>query len=164
MEMWAIEEIPDPDSLFYRVSIRWLRKDLKVAPGLFSENKGSISSDWEKYSSPTDTRARQGRPEQYAVIRMVAGRVREIKELTIKHSPVHNVPGQVDNRAHTDIFGLLSREGDRPDLGRKLRIRLALYERFSTWEIAPNAPVDLRDQGSNSQSPSGPDPGSSLPN
>lgn len=140
---WPIEEIPDPDSLFYRVSVGWLRPgDLRIAPGLFQENKGSISSDWEKYSTAAQTRSRPGRPERFAVIRMIAGLVREIDGLRVSHSPVQNVEGRPDNRAHTSILGLESPVSAKPDLGRKLKIRTELQKRFNTWEIPPNAPTE----------------------
>jgi hypothetical protein len=142
METWQIEDIPDSDSLYYRVSVGWLGTDLKIAPGLFRENRGSISTDWSKYSTAAQTRSRQGRPEKYAVIKMVAGQVREIDELSVIHSPVQGVEGIANNQAHADIFGLLPKETDRPDLARQVRLRTALYQRFNRWEIAPNAPVD----------------------
>jgi hypothetical protein len=142
MNDWPVEEIPNPDSLFYRVSVGWLRPgDLKVAPGVFRENKGAISSDWEKYSTAIQTRSRQGRPERFAVIRMVAGSVREIDGLTVLHSPIQGAEGQIDNRAHTSILGLESPASTKPGLGRKEKIRTELQKRFGTWEIEPNAPT-----------------------
>jgi hypothetical protein len=60
MDAWPIEEIPDQDSLFYRVPVAWLRPaDLNIIPGVFRENKGSISTDWDKYSTAAETRSRQ---------------------------------------------------------------------------------------------------------
>jgi hypothetical protein len=56
MSVWPVEEIPDPDSLFYRVPVGQLRGDLKVAAGNFRENKGSISSDWAKNLSVNSDR------------------------------------------------------------------------------------------------------------
>lgn len=56
MDPWPTEDIPNEDSLFYRVPAAWLRADLKVSPGIFRENKGSISADWEKYSTAAETR------------------------------------------------------------------------------------------------------------
>ena len=142
MNDWPAEDIPDPDSLFYRVAVGWLRPgESRVAPGVFKENKGSISSDWEKYSTAAQTRSRQGRPERFAVIRMVAGLVREIDGLTVLHSPIQNIDGQLDNRAHASVFGLESSASTKPDLGRKEKIRTELQRRFGDWEIPPNAPT-----------------------
>jgi hypothetical protein len=143
MNDWPVEEIPDPDGLFYRVSIGWLRPgDLRIAPGIFRENRGSISSDWEKYSTAAQTRSRQGRPESFAVIRMIAGFVREIDGLTVLHSPIQNIDPQLDNRAHSSICGLESPVSAKPDLGRKEKIRTELQMRFNNWEIPPNAPAE----------------------
>ena len=142
MSSWPVEEIPDQDSLFYRVSVGWVRPDLKVAPGIFRENKGSISTDWEKYSTASETRARPGKPQRFAILRLIAGPVREIDELTVSHSPVQNVGGNPDNRAHSDIFGLDAQASGTTDLGRKEKIRTELKQRFNSWEIPPNAPVE----------------------
>lgn len=142
MSDWIIEDIPDQDSLFYRVPVGWLRRDMKVAPGVFSENKGSISTDWEKYSTAVETRSRQGRPERFAVLRMIVGKVREIEGMTVSHEPIQGVESQRDNQAHTSIYGLGSQIAGPADLGRKEKIRTKLYERFNVWEIAPNAPVE----------------------
>jgi hypothetical protein len=139
---WPVEDIPNPDSLFYRVPTGWLRPDLKVLPGVFKENKGSISTDWEKYSTAPETRARTGKPDKFAILRLVAGQVREIEGLTVSHLPIQNVEGQSDNRAHSDINGLESLTSEKPDLGRKEKIRTELKQRFSVWEIPPNAPVE----------------------
>lgn len=143
MAAWQAEDIPDPDSLFYRVPIGWLRPgETKVLPGLFRENRGSISTDWEEYSTAALTRSRPGRPDRFAVIRMVAGSVRGIEGLTVIHSPIQNVEGQIDNRAHTSIFGLEAPQPGSSDLGRKERIRTQLCHKFNIWEIPPGAPCD----------------------
>lgn len=143
MNDWPVEEIPDADALFYRVPVGWLGPNhLRPPTGIFSENKGSMSTDWGKYSTAAETRARQGRPERFAVLKMIAGQVREVRGLTVIHSPTQNVEGLPDNRAHTDIFGLDTPALLTPDLSPKERIRVELYERFKVWEIAPNAPVE----------------------
>jgi len=142
MSNWIVENIPDLDSLFYRVPVGGLRKDMKVAPGVFKENKGSISTDWEKYSTAAETRSRQGRPERFAVLRLIVGKIKEIEELTVSHEPVQGVENQPDNQAHTSIYGLESQIIGPADLGRKEKIRSELYDRFKVWEIAPNAPIE----------------------
>jgi hypothetical protein len=140
MSKWPVDPIPDDASLFYRVPVAW-RPDLKPAPGVFRENKGSMSTDWEKYSTAEATRARQGRPERFAVLRLVAGGIRDVRGMRVEHSPIQNREGIPDNRAHTDVMGLES-EGTIPELGRKERIRTELFERFHDWEIPPNAPIE----------------------
>jgi hypothetical protein len=141
MTLWQVEEIRDTDSLFYRVPVGSLRPgDMQVHPGVFKENKGSMSADWEKYSSAHDTRARQGRPERFAIIRMNVGHIREIEGLKVLHEPVQNVVGKPDNRAHSAVYGIEG--GDKTELGRKEKIRTELLQKFNAWEIAPGAPID----------------------
>lgn len=143
MDLWLVEEIPNSDSLFYRVPVCWLRVDQKPHIGIFRENEGSMSTDWKKYSTANETRARQGRPERFAVLRMVVSGIRAIDGLTVSHSPTQNVEGVPDNQAHTDVFGLEPpAPSTNPDFGRKLRIRTELHQRFNTWEIPPGAPVE----------------------
>jgi len=143
MDLWLAEEIPDPDLLFYRFPVGNLRSgDDRVFPGVFAENKGSMSTDWCKYSSAAQTRSRQGRPARFAIIRLVVGQIREIDDMSVVHSPTQNVAGQPDNRAHTSVFGIEAGVGRPAELGRKERIRTELYRRFNTWEIPPHAPVD----------------------
>jgi hypothetical protein len=142
MNVWPVEEISVEDSLFYRVPVSWLRpSSLKVTTGIFRENKGSISTDWDKYSTAAETRARQGGPERFAILRMGVGQVREIDGMSVLHEPVQNLEGQIDNRAHSSIYGLESSVNVIPELGRKEKIRTELYKRFNVWEIPPNAPV-----------------------
>ena len=142
MNAWAIEEIPDCDSLFYRVPIGYLRADRRPHPGVFKENQGAMSTDWERYSTASETRSRTKHPETFAVLRMIAGSIREIDSLKVIHSPTQNVADLPDNRAHTNIFGLESPATANPELGRKLRIRTELYKRFNAWEIPPGAPLE----------------------
>jgi hypothetical protein len=73
---------------------------------------------------------------------MVVGKIREIDDMSVVHSPVQNLAGQPDNRAHTSVFGIEAQAGKPVQLGRKERIRTELYQRFNAWEIPPNAPVD----------------------
>ena len=143
MDQWQVEEIPDSDSLFYRVPVGWLPANQMPFPGIFQENKGSISTDWEEYSTANETRSRQGRPERFAVLRLIVAGIRAIDGMTVSHSPTQNVEGKPDNRAHSDVFGLEHPAPPiNPEIGRKLRIRTELYQRFNTWEIPPGAPVE----------------------
>ena len=61
-----------------------------------------MSTDWEKYATAEQTRHRGRQPaENYAVIELVAGEVRGVPEQTVVHTPNR----ELDNRAHTDVFG-----------------------------------------------------------
>ena len=107
-ERWPVEEIPDGDLLYLRVHRQWI-KNGRIAPGFFqnrpSETTGAMSTDWSKYASPADTRARARRPELNAVISLVVGDVRTIPQQTVIHSPIQDDPVLPDNRAHTDLAG-----------------------------------------------------------
>ena len=138
MTEWIVEEIPDGDQLYYRIPAAQVGKQGSPQPGHFRENKGSISTDWSKYSTPGETRARQGieRAASFGVIALLVGGVRSIEGLAVVHEPdsVHM------NRAHTGIYGM-EQPGAAVDLARRERIRTALYKLVSGWEIPPSAPV-----------------------
>jgi len=141
MSSWPVEDIPDEDALFYRVPVGSLNPtDPQVHPGVFRENKGSMSVDWARYSTASETRARTGHAARFAIIKLVTGRVREIDGVSVQHSPVQEEPGQPDNRAHTDVFGMETAPSGAPIFGRKEKVRSELFDRFNTWEIPPNAP------------------------
>ena len=133
---WSIENIPDADILFLRVSRQWC-PDLLLHPGVFKENKGSMSVDWAKYCTSQDTRTRQGEPQRFGIVELIAGPVRRPPgiddHLTVNHEPTQGT-ALPDNRAHSAVYGIES------DGKRKLRIRTALYKRFGTWLIHPDDP------------------------
>ena len=92
-----VEEIPDSDSVFMRAHRNYMR-DGAIGRGVFTAHEGAMSVDWDKYSSAECTRERgKQSPENYAVIQMGVGGIRQIKDLDVKHSP------EVDNRAHSDV-------------------------------------------------------------
>jgi hypothetical protein len=107
-ERWPVEEIPDQDRLFMRVHRQWL-KNGRVAPGFFQnrpdEATGAMSTDWSRYATPEETRARAKRPELNAVIELAVGIVRAIPEQVVRHAPIQDDPNLPDNRAHTDVAG-----------------------------------------------------------
>jgi hypothetical protein len=136
--VWLVEVVPDEDSLFYRVPIAdFVGRDFRPHPGVFRENKGSMSCDWEKYSSPAETRRRTGKPEVFGVLRLEAGEIRGIRGLHVEHDPVYP-----DNRAHSSVLGLGPSKGIDAEARAKLvGLRYELSELFADWEIHPNAPV-----------------------
>jgi hypothetical protein len=142
MNSWTIEEIPDEDALYYRVPLGWLPSNKQVFTGVFRESGGSMSTDWSRYSSAAQTRARQGRPERFAVLKMVKGQVAAIAGLTVQHSPVQGRPDEPDNRAHSDVFGLNAPRPPGAELAPKERIRTALLGICNGWEIPPDALVE----------------------
>ena len=60
-----------------------------------------MSTDWDKYSNPLQTRdrAKASPPEENGVIQLVAGDVRQIPQQEVIHAPLP------DNRAHTNMKG-----------------------------------------------------------
>jgi hypothetical protein len=113
---WPKEVISDADHLYMRVHEVFV-SDEGVAPGAFKDHQGGMSTDWEKYSTPEETRQRAKEPLRNGVIQLVAGSVRGIPGLSVEHTP------SLDNRAHTDVFGQKSPE-----------VRLKL-KRIAEWII-----------------------------
>jgi len=103
MSDWPVEEIPDDDSLYRRVHrVHW-RRDSKepIEPGAFKNYpKGSdgMSVDWARYSTPQETRAR-GKPDENAVVQLVAGEVRMLQTQQVEHTPI------TENRSHSEVIG-----------------------------------------------------------
>ncbi len=64
---------------------------------------GGMSTDWEKYATAEQCRNRAKIPADNAVIRMNAGRIRQIPGQTVEHAPLP------ENRAHTEVYGDNSR-------------------------------------------------------
>lgn len=118
---WPKEPIPDTDKLYRWVLAENIRQDGFPRPAAFKDNKGGMSTDWDNYSTPEETRSRGLPPvENLGVLRLIAGEVRQIDSLVVEHTP------KDDNRAHTDVFG------DKTD--PEVRLKLA---RSSKWLILP---------------------------
>lgn len=97
---WQAEEIPDDDSVHMRAHRMHFRPTLQ--PGVFTPQGLGMSVDWEKYSSPEDTRQRARKPRDNAVISLPALGIRDIGKLELRHTPDHST----HNRAHSEVFGL----------------------------------------------------------
>jgi hypothetical protein len=114
-EVWQPEEIPDDARLYMRVHRNDIDNRGRPLPGAFRNSpptpEGGMSTDWEKYSTPEATRQRGRQPEgNYAVIGLIAGRVRDIPNQRVQHTPVQDHTLHSDNRAHTDVLGLKNTE------------------------------------------------------
>lgn len=96
--------IPAQDELFRRIpkTTFWdLVKKLGVTddyipPKIFKPVNGRLSVDWERFSTPQWTQSRKGNSENYGVLSMLTGLVREIP-LIVDYTP------NEDNPAHTNI-------------------------------------------------------------
>src|SRR5215208_3921735 len=102
--MWPTEEIPDSDKLYYRVH-KALVPDGRLRPAIFRQQGESLSTDWERYSTPEASRLRARDPSKNGIITMIAGFVRSL-DMAVEHSPDE----ENGNRAHTDVLRL---EGPR---------------------------------------------------
>ena len=124
MSGWEREEIPDQDRLFMRVHINtWVRND-EVLPGAFDNRPAGaagMSTDWERYSTPEETRERGRNPWRQAVIEFLVGDARALPGQTVEHRP------QDDNRAHTEVVG---------EKSEKVRVK---FTRIWKWAIQPQA-------------------------
>ena len=98
---WESEDIPDTDVLYMRVHWRQLDEDGVLIPGAFKDIGGGMSTDWDKYSNPDQTRARAADPTANAVIAMSVGEVRTVPGQIVIHTPSL----EFNNRAHTDVIG-----------------------------------------------------------
>lgn len=80
-----------------------------MARGFFQnrpdELTGAMSTDWSRYATPEETRARARKPSLNAVGRLHVGAVRQIPMQAVVHSPIRNHPTLPDNRAHADVTG-----------------------------------------------------------
>jgi len=116
---WKPENIPDVDRLFMRVH-RTSTTAGELNPGAFRDREGGMSTEWEKYSTAAEARARAKTPSDNGVISLPAGKVRLIPDMVVSHTP--DVERRV--RGHTDVVGLKTTE---------VRVRLS---RIAQWEIA----------------------------
>jgi hypothetical protein len=104
---WSKEEIPPDARLYMRVHKNMVLQG-KVLPGAFRNQGAGMSTDWEKYSTPEETRQRARKPpEEYAVISLIVDEVLQLPGQTVEHTPVQPNPavGEPGNRAHTDVYG-----------------------------------------------------------
>jgi len=115
MNGWLKEDIPDPDRLLKRVHRNHAR-DGELAPGAFHYKGHGMSTDWQKYSTPAETKSRARAPHDNGVVGMIAGEVRGFG-LLVEHDPTP------ENRAHTEIIGTISTE---------MRVRLL---RITRWVL-----------------------------
>jgi hypothetical protein len=108
LENWHSETIFDTNYLFMRVHKDNIYDDGTLKPGAFrnrppeEENqRPGMSTDWDKYSSPLDTKLRAKDPSKNAVIQMSVAEIRNISNQVVEHTPNK----KYNNRSHTDIFG-----------------------------------------------------------
>jgi len=135
---WPKETIPINNRVFCRVHKDCIKTKLKRPKSIAFRNtpiqSESLSSDWEKYSTSTETRERikytphpiTGKmkdPNNYFVISLIKGEI----ESNIPGQIVEHTPDiQMQNQAHSDIIGIKDHE-----------CRLKMLDLYQ-WEISPN--------------------------
>ena len=85
--MWPKEDIPNAASVFMRIHRRWAPNG-EALPGAFRDHAGGMSVDWDKYSTPEETRARGRLPSENGVIGTGVGAIRTIEGLSVEHAPI----------------------------------------------------------------------------
>jgi hypothetical protein len=131
--LWPVENIPDEDRLFLRVHVNDVRASGgKLHPGVFREQQGAMSVDWEEYSTAEESRNRAGHPERVGILALVAGGVRSVDELTVLHEPDE----ERRNRAHSGVHGITDLAAENPGV-RKTMIRAKLFALFNQWLLEP---------------------------
>jgi hypothetical protein len=119
---WSPEIIPDEARMYMRAHAVYF-KGPDLQPGVFKNQDGDMSIDWEKYSTPQEAQLRAKNPSKNAVICLLAEDIRDIDTLTLNHTPIPS------NRAHSSVFGL-------PDDGENLtQMRVELLK-IANIEIA----------------------------
>lgn len=145
MSKWIKEVIPDDAILYCRVHKNFISsKTGKPKESAFHNTPktgDNLSSDWNKYTTPKESRALIGRqyrfgktefkdPNVFFIIQLETEKISaKIIGQTIEHDPVFNEPeldGIPNNRAHSIIIG------DKNDP----EIRLKFVE-ICEWAIAP---------------------------
>jgi len=103
-----------------------------VTPNAFRDQGPGMSVDWNKYSTPLETRNRARNPSANAVISMIAGEIRKIEALVVDHDPIQENSFDEKgnrlnpNRAHSEVIGEKTPE---------VRMKLS---RIFAWQIRLN--------------------------
>ena|ERR1700722_3857896 len=124
--VWQVEHIPDESDTYMRAHRMYFR-GRTLQPGVFRTHDGGMSVDWDKYSTPEETRQRSKNPLDNAVIRLPVVGIRDIDNLEAKHTPDQTTG--YENRAHSDVVGI-------PDGGEDLTEVRALLLDISKIAIA----------------------------
>jgi hypothetical protein len=106
--MWESESIPAEATLYLRVHKTLLDDDGLPKPVAFRNSptkQDGMSTDWEKYATPEETRQRARNPADNIVVSLPAGEVRQVPGQRVEHTPLQPAPDSPGNRAHTDVFG-----------------------------------------------------------
>ena len=129
---FAAEEIPDSDTLYYRVHTRLVEDQGGLNPNVIRSKEGCLSTDWSRYSTAEESQTRQD-PAKNGIIGFPVKGVRSIDPLAVGHAPLSN------NRSHTEILGF-DQPGSRAEqkkLSVRLRLELHACIQGGTWLVTP---------------------------
>lgn len=118
---WQQEHIPDEDRVYRRVHRKHMQFGEPVPPMVFRDVEMSV--DWNRYSTPEESRDRARVPADNGIVSLGVGRVREVLPLEVSHAPLDA------NRAHSLVIG-----------EKNERVRLQLSRRYR-WEMRPATTV-----------------------
>jgi len=141
--VWKVEEIPDRDSLFFRIHKCHIGQSTKkLKPKVFQERgtgeEKGMSTDWEKHSNAEQLRLLANKPDDNGVVSLITGFLRGL-ELDVIHAPIkdHPDPKIKDNRSHTNVTGI-----DKCSSKKQTEIRTKLLYHIK-WEILPPVSIDI---------------------
>lgn len=143
--MWPKEEIPLQDKLFIRVHKQNINPKTGLPrPAAFKNTPASgpsLSSDWERYTTPEKSRELIGKqykkgttdfknPLFFFIVSVIVKNIYNLNcNQLIEHTPKYQNPepiGDPNNRAHSSITG------DKTD--EEIRLK---FVNISNWEIKP---------------------------
>lgn len=101
--------------MYYRVHRNFCNGG-EIGPNVFRNHGDGMSTDWEKYTTPEESRDRAKKPLENAVVSLIVGDVAKIPGQRIEHTPIP------ENRSHADVLG------DKDPQARVLLRRLAVIE------------------------------------
>ena len=130
--VYPVEHIPGQDSLYRRVPRGWLTTAGELHPGVLRVEGDGISADWEKYSSPEESRSRATSPETTGIIGLLTGDVRSVPGLDVLHSPLP------ENRAHSNVVDGLELTVGQSPRAREVEVRSHVFELCTGWILEPD--------------------------
>ncbi len=138
---WDKESIPDQANLFCYIHFNDINRKTNQPYEKAFQNTPHIdgtdlSADWDKYSTPSETRQRLSlqrnkkgvfkNPDNYFISQLNVQRIRnEVSGQIIEHDPIHNHSELPDNRSHSKIIG-----------EKNVETRLKFVD-LCKWAIAP---------------------------
>ena len=111
---------PTGDRLYRRVHRKLINSAGGIRAGAFTDYQGGMSTDWDKHSTPQETRYREVglSPDEFAVVSLPVAEMRDLGQI-VEHDPLP------ENRAHTNVVGD-KRTEVRLNLARMCQVVIAI--------------------------------------